>query len=186
MLRAFMPRRARFVLLAALAVSASCRRSQNTTATAPVPIDRSPAQSESSTESSLPGDSRSTPSNSGGDDERRARARDILTTTIYFQFDRDELDLPAREALDAKVEILRADPAYQLRIEGHADERGSDEYNVALAMRRATAVHRYLAARGIPPTHLEVASFGEERPACVGATESCWQKNRRAEFGVSP
>lgn len=84
------------------------------------------------------------------------------------------------------IEVLRGDPTYRLRIEGHADERGSDEYNLALAMRRAAAVQRYLANGGIESSRLEAVSLGEERPVCVEPAEGCWQRNRRAEFVIRP
>lgn len=116
--------------------------------------------------------------------ERRARARASLEQTVYFRFDLAELDAAAQALLDAKADVLRADASYTIRIEGYADDRGSDEYNVALSMRRAAAVKRYLANRGIAEARLETAAFGEERPTCVAPDESCWAKNRRAEFVV--
>jgi len=120
------------------------------------------------------------------DAERRARARAVLEKIVHFPFDRSELDDEARSLLDSKVEILQADASYQLRIEGHADERGSDEYNLALGMRRATAVQRYLVNRGVAPGRLETVSLGEERPTCAASNEACWSRNRRAEFRAQP
>jgi peptidoglycan-associated lipoprotein len=71
-----------------------------------------------------------------------------------------------------------------VQIEGHADDRGSEEYNMALAMRRALTVQRYLVALGISPQRFETVSFGEERPSCSAPNEACWSTNRRAEFVV--
>jgi peptidoglycan-associated lipoprotein len=73
----------------------------------------------------------------------------------------------------------------QIRIEGNADERGSDEYNLALAQRRSAAARRYLVARGIAEARIEVVSFGKERPVCQEHVETCWQQNRRDEFVIT-
>jgi peptidoglycan-associated lipoprotein len=178
--------RTRVTLLASVAVAVlavGCRRANAPVATSPV-ID-SPATTPSEP-TATPAAQPTAPSTANDESEllRRARMRTTLEQVVYFQLDQSELDASARALLDAKAEILRGDTNYLLRVEGHADERGSDEYNVALAMRRANAVKRYLADRGIPADRLETISFGEERPTCSDANESCWSKNRRAEFAV--
>ena len=114
----------------------------------------------------------------------RAEARRKLTATIYFDFDMDEIRDDQRMTLDAKVPILTANPDVRIRIAGHADDRGSDEYNLALGQRRAASVRRYLAARGIGESRIDVESYGEQRPAAQGENEEAWSKNRRAEFEV--
>jgi peptidoglycan-associated lipoprotein len=81
--------------------------------------------------------------------------------------------------------VLQARPDVRIRIEGNADERGSDEYNLALAQRRSAAAKRYLVARGIADARIEVVSFGKERPVCQEHVESCWQQNRRDEFVIT-
>ncbi len=86
--------------------------------------------------------------------------------------------------LDAKVPVLQANPGLRLRIAGHTDNRGSDEYNIALGQRRAAMVREYLQARGIDGARLEIVSFGEEMPAVEGDNEGAWAQNRRAEFEV--
>jgi peptidoglycan-associated lipoprotein len=182
MFRAFSARRASTsAVLTLLVFTFACRRAA-APATPPAPVE------QSAVEAPTPAPANDAPpapaTNTSADDERRARARALLEQAVYFQFDRSELDAAAREALDAKVEILNAEASYQLRIEGHADERGSDEYNMALAMRRAASVQRYLAGRGIAASRLEVVSLGEERPVCREENEGCWQRNRRAEFVV--
>jgi peptidoglycan-associated lipoprotein len=119
--------------------------------------------------------------------ERAARLendRRTLTATIYFEFDRSDLSAAAREALDAKLPILAAAPALRIRVDGHADDRGSDEYNLALGQRRAAAVKRYLTHHGIDAERVDVYSMGEERPVCTDADEGCWSRNRRDEFSV--
>lgn len=117
--------------------------------------------------------------------EERERRLSILSAPIHFALDRSDLETAARTTLDAKLSLLRESPSVQLRIEGHADERGSTEYNLALGMRRAAAARRYLVQRGIDASRVEITSFGEERPVCQLSEESCWARNRRAEFAPS-
>jgi peptidoglycan-associated lipoprotein len=112
-------------------------------------------------------------------------AQRTLEAAIYFAYDEDALTPDARRALDAKTALLSGSPAVRLRITGHTDERGSDEYNLALGQRRAAAAMRYLVARGIAPNRLEIVSVGEEQPACSESAESCWNRNRRDEFAVT-
>jgi peptidoglycan-associated lipoprotein len=117
----------------------------------------------------------------GLDDAQRATLED----RISFDFDQSDLTPAAREKLAAKAEILRGIPSLSLRIEGHADERGSDEYNLALSNRRASSALRYLMNQGIAQTRLESVGYGEERPLDSAETEAAWAKNRRDEFRVS-
>jgi peptidoglycan-associated lipoprotein len=116
--------------------------------------------------------------------ERAARVRAVLQQVVYFDFDRSDVRADARPALDAKVPHLREEGAIRLRIEGHADERGSAEYNLALGMRRANAVKQYFVGFGLDASRFEVVSFGAERPADTASTEAAWARNRRAEFNV--
>jgi peptidoglycan-associated lipoprotein len=121
--------------------------------------------------------------------EARARAaldaaRNAFATAIYFDLDKSDLKQEARMLLDAKLPILRANANVRIRIAGHADERGSDEYNVALGQRRAAAAKRYLVDQGIAADRIDVVSFGEERPAMQGGTEDAWSRNRRDEFEI--
>lgn len=113
-----------------------------------------------------------------------ASLRTTLTTVVHFDFDQSNLRSDAQAALDAKLPILQANTGARIRIEGHADERGSDEYNQALGMRRATAAKQYLTSKGIDASRIDVASFGEERPVCQDHNEGCWSQNRRDEFVI--
>jgi peptidoglycan-associated lipoprotein len=113
----------------------------------------------------------------------RARAAAVLGETIYFEYDRADIGPAARATLDAKAAVLRS-ADMRLTITGHADERGADEYNLALGMRRATAAQRYLLQAGVPVGRLSVVSYGEERPASPGHDERAYAANRRAEFVV--
>ena len=117
--------------------------------------------------------------------EKVAAARLRLLETIFFEYDADELRDDARASLDAKIAILNANPGLRIRVAGHCDERGSDEYNIALGRRRAEAAKRYLTDRGIDASRIETASFGRERPAVQGASEEAWSKNRRDEFEIT-
>jgi peptidoglycan-associated lipoprotein len=110
--------------------------------------------------------------------------RNTLREVIHFDFDESDLRDDARARLDAKLPILLANPGVRLRISGHADERGSDEYNLALGQRRAAAAKRYLTERGVADGRIETVSFGEEQPIAGGGDESAYAANRRAEFDI--
>ncbi len=116
---------------------------------------------------------------------RLAEVRSTLIAPVYFDYDSDGLSEETRAALDAKIPVLNANPSVRLRIAGHADERGSDEHNLALGQRRAAAAKRYLTQRGIADSRIEIISFGEERPAMEGSDESAWSQNRRDEFEIT-
>jgi peptidoglycan-associated lipoprotein len=117
-------------------------------------------------------------------DRRMSDARTALTAAIYFDYDRAEITDDSRARLDAKVPYLSANPGMRIRIAGHTDSRGSDEYNLALGQRRASAAKRYLTQQGIEGGRIDVVSFGEERPAAQGADEAAYSQNRRAEFEI--
>jgi peptidoglycan-associated lipoprotein len=120
---------------------------------------------------------------------RRAReaaaARATLGTAIYFDLDKDALRADAQQALDAKIPLLKSQTALHIRIDGNADDRGSDEYNLALGQRRSATAKRYLEAQGVDASRIEVVSFGKEHPACKDENESCWQQNRRDGFSIT-
>lgn len=101
---------------------------------------------------------------------------------IFFEFDRYDLTPEAKAILEKKASWLLAHPEYRLRIEGHCDERGTNEYNLALGDRRANAAKNYLVYLGVSPERISTISYGEERPLDPGKTEEAYRKNRRAEF----
>ncbi len=101
--------------------------------------------------------------------------------TAYFDFDRSELSDKTRSTLQANAAVLKKRPLLEIQIAGHCDERGTTEYNLALAQRRATAVRNYYKALGIKIGRMSTISYGEEGPVCADSTEECWDKNRRAE-----
>jgi len=107
-----------------------------------------------------------------------------LLKTIYFDFDKSDITSDAAATLDANKDNLLAYPAARIRIEGHCDERGTNEYNLALGERRANATKRYMADAGVDPNRMDTISYGEERPVDPASNEAAWAKNRRAEFRV--
>lgn len=111
--------------------------------------------------------------------------RATVATVITFEFNKADLRDDAKAALDAKIPILLANTSVTIRIAGHADERGSTEYNLALGTQRAAAAKRYLVERGVAEGRIETTSFGEERPMCTESTEPCWAQNRRDEFEIT-
>jgi peptidoglycan-associated lipoprotein len=115
---------------------------------------------------------------------RTARAQEVLTTVVYFELDSDQLSAETQDRLRTKAAIMRANPSVELRIEGHADERGSTEYNIALGQRRAESVRTFLAGYGITANRLTTISYGKERPSMEGSNETAWARNRRAEFAL--
>ena len=104
---------------------------------------------------------------------------------VFFDFDKSDLRPEARATVEALAAWLSNYPATTIGIEGHCDERGTREYNLALGERRANSVHDYLVALGIDPNRLSTISYGKERPAVLGSTEEAWSQNRRGVFVVN-
>ncbi len=104
-----------------------------------------------------------------------------VDTVFYFGFDESTLRPDARAALTVHAERLRAEPR-NIRLEGHTDERGSREYNMALGERRANSVRDFLVLQGVDRSLIETVSYGEERPAVMGSYEGAWSQNRRVEL----
>ncbi len=120
--------------------------------------------------------------------EASERARAVaadLAAMINFEYDQAAVRQTDQATLDKKAAILAANPNVRIQISGHADERGSDEYNLALGNRRAGAAKRYLENKGIDGARLEVVSYGEERPLNAGHDEAAYAQNRRDEFQVT-
>lgn len=104
--------------------------------------------------------------------------------TVYFPFDSSDIQPETRRALDANVEVLKQHPRLVIMVEGHCDERGTVEYNLALGQRRAGSVRSYLVAAGINPDRVFTISYGREQPVDARSNEEAWARNRRAEFKV--
>ena len=99
---------------------------------------------------------------------------------VFFETDRSDLTPEARAILDRQAQWLQLNPNTRVVVEGHADERGTREYNLALGARRANAVRSYLASKGVPATRMRAVSFGRERPVEICSRPECWAKNRRS------
>jgi peptidoglycan-associated lipoprotein len=175
----------RLLVMTVLALStalAACRREEPPapppppTATPPV----APAPDNSAAEAAAAA--------AAAEAERQRRigiARGVLTQRIHFDYDESALRDDARQILGQKVTILRSSPQVNLRVEGHADERGSTEYNMALGNRRAQSVLDYFTQQGLAGTRFMITSLGEELPLVNASNESAWSQNRRAEFAVT-
>jgi peptidoglycan-associated lipoprotein len=128
--------------------------------------------------------SATSPNATSGRFDARGFAPDANVKDVYFDFDRYDVRAADAKTLDANADYLKAHPTLLVIVEGHADERGTNEYNTALGERRAKAAVSYLASRGVQASRMSLVSYGEERPACAEHTDSCWAKNRRAHFLV--
>jgi peptidoglycan-associated lipoprotein len=106
--------------------------------------------------------------------------RSVQSDTVHFAVDQYDIDAESRAILDAQAAWLNRYPAVRVTIEGHCDERGTREYNLALGDRRANAAKNYLAERGVSPARSTVISYGKERPLALGSDEESWAQNRRA------
>jgi peptidoglycan-associated lipoprotein len=114
-----------------------------------------------------------------------AAVRQGFHADVYFDFDKSDLRPEAREALSENARWLRSHPELVIRIEGHCDERGTNEYNLALGERRANAARNYIASLNVDAGRMQTISYGEERPVCTESTEACWQRNRRAHMVIT-
>jgi peptidoglycan-associated lipoprotein len=177
-----------FALLAIAAVTLSgCRGKPETTPEPMPPAGPSGPTGQVSTPARPmnPGPTAAEIEAARADSVRRVEAvRNTLAQPIYFDYDADEIRADARAVLEANLPNLLANRAVRLRISGHTDERGSDEYNLALGQRRAAAARRFLETRGVDPSRIDIVSFGEERPVGMGASETAWASNRRDEFEI--
>lgn len=178
--------------LSIAALSSACSRNRASASATPSPI---PAADRAASEAADRENARLRAESDDANSERDAAAarskgnrpgdREAVSSPVYFEFDRSDITDEGIRSLDQKVDVLQRNPNVHLRIEGNADDSGSDEYNLALSQKRAAIVTRYLTDRGIDASRLKVVAFGEERPACTSSRdEDCRSKNRRDEFVV--
>ena len=118
------------------------------------------------------------------DEEEAAEVILLNFQKVHFEYDSTDLVGPSRDALGQNATILQDFPNLSVEIQGHADERGTTEYNLALGQKRAQNIKEYLASMGVGSSRLSIVSYGEERPAEGGSSEWAWSQNRRAEFRV--
>jgi len=121
-----------------------------------------------------------------GQDELDRAMEQLRNVSVFFEFDSATLTPDAREKLSAVGNVLARYPDLKVRIEGNCDERGTEQYNLALGQRRADATKRYLTELGAKPTQLTAISFGSEKPKATGHDEEAWQQNRRADLAAVP
>jgi peptidoglycan-associated lipoprotein len=114
-----------------------------------------------------------------------ACVEDVQLRPIYFDYDKSTIRTDAEATLQANLAIINSKPAMRIRIEGNADERGSDEYNIALGQRRAQSAKKWLIDHGVDAGRIDIVSYGEERPVCQDHDETCWQQNRRDDFVIT-
>ena len=141
----------------------------------PEPMDASAADSGASTDGY-------DASFGGGEEIEYDPSGGELSSIIYFDFDSSEVRPADTDVVARHAALLAGDPRMQVRLEGHADERGSREYNIGLGERRSQAVRRLLLIQGVSATQISTVSFGEERPAELGSNEQAYARNRRVEF----
>ena len=108
-----------------------------------------------------------------------------LLAEVFFDFDRSDVRDSERAALQKNADVLKRFDFLRVTVEGHCDERGTVDYNLALGERRSRAAHDYLASLGVPADRLKTVSYGKEVPVCSDSNESCWQRNRRAHFTIT-
>jgi peptidoglycan-associated lipoprotein len=187
----YVQKRALIAIAAIASLTAACAKKKVTAAPPPPPTPvgtATPASAPRPTPPAAVATQRPAvpaPASAYPDAKTRARIDQLLAKIedAYFDYDKASLRPDAMKALQADStelrDILKDYPDYKLTIEGHADERGSAEYNVALGDRRAGAAKEYLVQVGIPSTQLDVISYGKEKPVCQDHDEACWQRNRR-------
>jgi len=186
------------VLVLTLMVVGCAKRPATTAASAPAPTgaagatgapDR-PGGTTSMQPSPAPEGSAPAPAPSGGAGGARPAPRDFTAIgdlrDVFFDFDKYDIRSNDAKTLDANATWLKSHENMLVLVEGHCDERGTNEYNLALGERRAKAAMNYLVAQGVPANRITIISYGEERPVCTEHTEACWAKNRRGHFLVKP
>lgn len=116
--------------------------------------------------------------------EMRAAVQQITDGRVYFAFNKFNVETQYKDMLKQKSDLMKQYPSIRVRIEGNCDDRGTQEYNLALGERRARAAYEYLVMMGVNPNQLEMISYGKENPAVQGNNEAAWAKNRRDDFRV--
>lgn len=174
-----------FTLFAATFLLAACETastiSEEAAGTSSADATASSASSSASASSSSSSSSASAASDADNSALEAARAEMVsIGDTVLFGYDSSQLSADAMATLDSQAALLNAKPSFRVKVEGHADERGTREYNLALGERRASAARDYLVAKGVDGSRIRIVSYGKERPAAVGSNEEAWAKNRRS------
>ena len=168
-----------FTLVAAAALLAACETASTTDSSA---TGSTTASSSTGTSTAATSTATTTATATVGEtSEDMKQEFTKVGTTVLFDFDSSQLSDYARRVLDRQAAILKAQPEARIILGGHADERGTREYNLALGERRAAAARDYLVAKGVNAARIRIISYGKERPVAVGSSEAAWRLNRRAE-----
>jgi peptidoglycan-associated lipoprotein len=173
----------------ALLFAVGCRKKSPSTADdmtiRPTTVEPAPQDVTSAPEPTIQGDE--TPDPLAGDLQEAGEyaTRQGLLGDVFFDYDQYELRQDARDRLAQNARFLNDHPEFIVTIEGHADERGTNDYNLALGERRANAAKTYLESLGVSATRMRTNTFGEERPFCGESTEACYSQNRRAHFTIT-
>jgi peptidoglycan-associated lipoprotein len=174
-----------FLLAGTLSFVTACKKNPPTTAAGAKPPAEEPSKGPETRvqppSTTAPGSVESTELPA---DVREINARGYLKDA-FFDYDKSDLRDDARTVLAADADWLKKNRTIQFLIEGHCDERGTSEYNLALGDRRANAAKEYLVSLGVDASRVRTVSYGKERPFCNQSTEECWQQNRRAHFLVT-
>ena len=180
------------LLLAGLMITGCAKRPATTAASAatpapaaPAPAPAPPASAPSGAAAAAPAAAAAAPAQAPRPSPKEFMAVAALKE-VYFDFDKYDIRPEDAKTLDANAAWLKSNGDNLVLIEGHCDERGTNEYNLALGERRAKSTMNYLVSQGIQANRITIISYGEERPVCTEKTEACWAKNRRANFLVKP
>ncbi len=172
-----------FTLLTATAFLAACETASTTTGDVTSSAQSSSTNASTTASSSSSSSSSSASSSSSGETATASVKSEFakVGTTVLFDFDSAQLTDYAQRVLDRQAAFMKARPETRVIIGGHADERGTREYNLALGERRASSARDYLVAKGVNAARIRIISYGKERPASVGSSEAAWRLNRRAQ-----
>jgi len=165
------PTALKFACLSAVLVLGACTHKQEAVNTAPPPAPPPASQPAPVTSSIIPGSA----------EDLRVNVGD----TVHFALNEYNIEDADKQILSRQAAWLQKYPSVRVTIEGHADERGTREYNLALGARRANAVKEYLVSQGVSTARVETVSYGKERPICTESNESCWSENRRGVTTVT-
>jgi peptidoglycan-associated lipoprotein len=181
------------LLVGAVVLSGCAKRPATTQAAAPAPTGAAamtPSTPPSTGSQMQPSTPPATAAPSTPRQDARPAVKDFAAIAdlrdVFFDFDKYDIRAEDAKTLDANASWLKSNPNHLVLIEGHCDERGTNEYNLALGERRAKSTMNYLVSQGVQANRITIISYGEERPQCTEHTEACWAKNRRSHFLVKP
>ena len=189
------PRIAVLLLISAVIVAGCAKQPATTQASAPAPAGGGPVQARESApttppEAMAPQAPPATAAPQAPATTARPSLKEFMAVAdlkdIHFEFDKYDIRPGDAKILDANAAWLKSNASQLVLIEGHCDERGTNEYNLALGERRAKSTMNYLVSQGVQASRITIISYGEERPTCTDKNEACWSKNRRGHFLVKP